>query len=502
VTLRHRLLLSLVLTMVPLAVGAIWLRYRVDRRAGEQAFGDLVVERVEAWGREACEADPGRPPGRGRGRFRRIGPDGFPPGVLGDERIPFREGRRPRWSPRFPFRMFSYDAGYRPADPSAPPFPPALRRALEGGETLASTDTAGVGGERHVLVALRTGWDSGPCALVLARGIQPIPGPPLPGLLASVGALAGAFLVAVWIAAGPVVRRIRELTAAVSRSSATRYERPVPVTGDDEIGELARAFNGAATQIREHVGRVEARERTLRSFVADTTHDVMLPLTVLQGHLAALRRAAQDGRCDAEAVQAASEEAHYLASLVHNLGAAAKLEAGEPYVESHPVNLNELVERVADRHRPVAGPRAIEVNSAVPDPPLWTSGDVTLIEQAVSNVVHNAVRYNRPGGHVAIVLEPGGAGRFRLRVLDDGPGVPESELGRLSERRYRTDEARSRHAGGQGLGLSITREVAERHGFAMRIGRSEAGGLEVELSGASGAPGAPASTAREPEHRA
>jgi signal transduction histidine kinase len=258
----------------------------------------------------------------------------------------------------------------------------------------------------------------------------------------------------------------------------------VPVKGDDEIAELGRAFNQAAAEIREHVSRVEARERTLRSFVADTTHDVMLPLTVLQGHLAALRRAAGDGRCDADAVQAASEEAHYLASLVHNLGAAAKLETGGPYVESHPLNLNELVDRVAGRHRPVAAPRSIEVNVAVPDPALWTSGDVTLIEQAVSNVVHNAVRYNRPGGHVAVVLEPAGSDRFRLRVLDDGPGVPDSELGRLTERRYRTDEARSRHAGGQGLGLSITREVAERHGFDLRVRRSEAGGLEVELAGA------------------
>jgi signal transduction histidine kinase len=310
------------------------------------------------------------------------------------------------------------------------------------------------------------------------------------GLVASAAALAGAFLGAVWVAAGPVVRRLRGLTAAVGQAAAAHYARPLEVAGRDEIAALARAFNDAAAEVRDHVARVEAREQTLRSFVANTTHDVMLPLTVLQGYLAALRQSSQEGRCDADVVQSASEEAHYLASLVHNLGAAAKLEAGEPHVERHAVNLNALVERAAGRHRPIAAPRDIEVNTAVPERQLVATGDVTLIEQAVSNLIHNAVRYNQPGGHVAVVLEPaasadgsGDNGRFRLRVFDDGPGVPEELYGRLAEPHYRADDARTRSPGGQGLGLSIARQVADRHGFTMDIRRSEAGGLEVELAG-------------------
>ena len=87
-----------------------------------------------------------------------------------------------------------------------------------------------------------------------------------------------------------------------------------------------------------------------------------------------------------------------------------------------------------------------------------------------------------PGGHVAVVLEPDGD-RFRLRVLDDGPGVPDDALARLTERSYRADDARTRSPGGQGLGLSIAREVAQRHGFETTLRRSDAGGLEVELQG-------------------
>jgi two-component system, OmpR family, sensor histidine kinase BaeS len=119
---------------------------------------------------------------------------------------------------------------------------------------------------------------------------------------------------------------------------------------------------------------------------------------------------------------------------------------------------------------------------------------VTLIEQAVSNVIHNAVRYNHAGGHVAVVLEPIEGQRFRLTVIDDGPGVSDEDLRRLGERRYRANEARTRSPGGQGLGLSIAREVAARHGVDMQIRRSEAGGLQVQLEGSLSAPDDPVPT--------
>ncbi len=474
-SLRRRLIFTLLATAVPLVGLGVWLRVEGSRRAWQQAYREFAAARVDQWGREACEAEPDDPPERSaRRRPRPDGPEVSPEAQRWAE-------RRRRGAPRIGLRLHAYDGSFAPADPEAPPFPPALKAALAGPEDIALTETTGESGRRLVAIGLRTGWEGGPCAFVLAQGPHP-PDPPLAGLLTTAALLATAFLVAVWVISGSAVRRIRALTEAVRRSSATHYETPVGPQGSDEIGELAGAFDEATAQVRAHVARVESREATLRSFVANTTHDVMLPLTVLQGHLAALQRVAAEGRSDAALVQDASEEAHYMASLVHNLGAAAKLEAGEPHVERHPVNLNEIVERAVARHRPIASPRQIEIGSAVPEGPLWTLGDVTLIEQAVSNVVHNAVRYNNEGGHVAVVLEPV-EGRFRLRVFDDGPGVPDEALARLTERSYRADDARTRSPGGQGLGLSIAREVAQRHGFEMTLRRSEAGGLEAEFQG-------------------
>jgi signal transduction histidine kinase len=206
-------------------------------------------------------------------------------------------------------------------------------------------------------------------------------------------------------------------------------------------------------------------------------------LTVLQGHLTRMRNELARGTVpERETVREALEESHYLASLVQNLGAAAKLEGGEPQVRTDPFSWNALVERVILRHKTIAAEKGVELDYAVPAEDVRAQGDVTLVEQALSNVVHNAVRYNKSGGHVAVLLEAKD-GRFSVRAFDDGPGVPERELARIAERSYRTDAARARHPDGMGLGLSIAKDVAERHGFELTLKKSDAGGLEVEICG-------------------
>jgi two-component system sensor histidine kinase BaeS len=124
----------------------------------------------------------------------------------------------------------------------------------------------------------------------------------------------------------------------------------------------------------------------------------------------------------------------------------------------------------------------VEIESATPAEPVAALADLTLLEQAVSNLVYNAIRHNRPGGHAALILDDD-QGRFRLRVIDDGPGISEDELAHLVTRGFRGNDARTRVPGGQGLGLDIAHRVAQLHGFALAFRRSEYGGLEAELAG-------------------
>jgi signal transduction histidine kinase len=482
-TLRRRLALTVVLAAGPLVGGVLWLRSELQRRAVEDGMRESLQARMEAGGRERCEEDPAAFGGRGfRGRGRgesEAAPDDRPP------RFP----RRRRFWGAPPF---AYDAEFRASHPEAPALSPRLQRALRSGDEVASERRDG-----GLMVAVRMPWDDGPCAVLAMFRPLPMVAETAPGLLWSAAALCAGFLAAVWIASGPVVRRIRALADDVRRSAAARYETPVAVAGNDEVTALARAFNEAGREVRAHLSEVEEREATLRRFVADTTHDVMLPLTVLQGHLDQLRKEAPAAGEQARRVGAAAEEAHYIGSLLQNLSAAAKLET-RGAVERHPFDLSALVERVVERHRPLAAAGGVAVDHAVPEAPLWSEGDVTLVEQAAGNVVHNAIRHNRRGGRVAVVLDEDGDQRFVLRVEDDGPGVSADQLAQLGERRFRTVEARQRHPEGLGLGLSIARDVAERHGFTLSFAAGSPTGLVVELRGITRPPEAAGGPAGDP----
>lgn len=298
-------------------------------------------------------------------------------------------------------------------------------------------------------------------------------------------ALTGAFVIVALVAAAPIVARIRQLTEEVSGSAAEGYTIAVQAKGRDEIGKLARAFNDAGANVRKQLERTAESEAGLRSFVANTTHDVMIPLTVLQGHLTSLGNKLGNAASETRSlVVAAANEAHYLGSILSNLSAVSKLEGADYVMRTDDIDLGELVERVAQRHLPIARTRKISVEHAVPPTHTCARGDVTLLEQAVSNVTHNAVRYNEEGGNVAIILDVTGDNRrFRLRVIDDGPGISDEELRLLPERRFRGDEARTRNPDGLGLGLHIARDVAAQHSFEFELRHSEFGGLEVEFAG-------------------
>ncbi len=455
--LRTRIALTALAAFVPLAA-ALGVLFAI---AGARVVETLVTQyayAVAAASRAACAAAPER--------FG--GPIDFDDGI---GTPPFARG----------LEVHAYDASGRPSRASAPALSPALLASLQAGAPHASRRGDGL----EVLVG---GGATGPCAYLLFRRPaggrfgSPIAVPAVLALLCSLVILA-----VVLASLGPIVRRIRRLRDEVRASAAAGYRQPITTTGNDELAELATAFADSGRQIASHLDAQERRERTLREFVASTSHDVMLPLTVLQGHLAALR----DGTATqntAATLEAAMQESDYIASLLRNLEAAAKLDAGEPAVARDPIALSPLVARVISRHAPLARRRAVDLVHAVPEESPVAIGDLTLVEQAISNLVQNAVLHNHAGGHVAVILEMLDAHRFRISIKDDGPGIPSDALARVLERGARGDAARTRHPHGSGLGLSIAARVAAAHAWSFDLRPGADGGLEVELTGAVTAP--------------
>lgn len=487
--LRHRMLSTLALLAVPMIAGTTWARYRFEWRELERAlltFGE--IEMIDRDGLERCRANPAEfllPPGarperpRGReGANRWEGPPRPPRQVNGP--VP---GRRPESKTRTnmlgmgaSLRLHAYRADFLSDNPRSPPFPKELRAGLEAG----ADKTSGRLSRNQDLFAVgwRTPWSDGPAAVIListARVPELFRGP----MLGAIVALTCALLAAVWLAMGPLIGRTRKLATAVRRVEKLDDFEPIPEEGSDELTDLTRAFNAAGASLRQAVGTANQREASLRTFVENTAHDVGTPLTVLQGHLAQLAENGQSG----EEVLRAMEEAQYIGAMLANLSTVARLEDVEMPLRQDKVDLKALCLRVLARHQTIASEKNIELEHALPQAEVTVLGEMTLLEQAVSNLVHNAVSHGQPGGHATLHLQLGPADSFQLRVLDDGPGIDSQTLQNLTARRWRSEDARRRHPNGRGLGLSIADDVAKRHDFDLKLSKSEAGGLEVTISG-------------------
>jgi signal transduction histidine kinase len=477
VRLRTRIVVTTLLVAVPMVIVMAWVKTLFVEQAAATALSQGVVEFMKRGGRAVCERTPAT------WQVQRM-PIALPSGeVRADPPIMFPLPQSVADGVHVgPVGTFAYDADFVASNPGAPVIDPELRERI-GREDVATRSVAGQ--PRFIEVLVRMPWRDGPCAMVLLRRPELRPDESWLELLplrvwAPVLVLA---VVAVVVGLGPAVRRIRQLTEEVRVTASASYQPTISVRGADEIGDLARAFRDAAREIRSRMEAQVRREHTLREFLDNTTHDVMTPLTVLQGHLAAMAAHAPEAPEQLARINAAMDEAHYMASLIHNLSLAAKLEAGEPDLSRETIDLNALIERVVARHQPIARNHDVSLEHATPDVRVIVSGDVTFVEQAVSNLALNALQHVEPGGHVALTLDRVEPDRFAIRIVDDGPGMPASELDGVLERGRRGNQARTRAPNGRGLGLDIVHRVVRVHGWELTLATSEPHGLSVTITG-------------------
>jgi signal transduction histidine kinase len=204
-----------------------------------------------------------------------------------------------------------------------------------------------------------------------------------------------------------------------------------------------------------------------RNFVVNASHELKTPVTSIQTLAEALEVTI---RRDPDRVPALVSrlggEAARLARLVHDLLDLRRLEERGP-LERVPVDLAELIRQTVANLVDRADAQQVEVAVDAPDH-AYVAGVPGDLELIVKNLVANGVQYNRPGGSVEVSLHPD-VGDQVIVVRDTGIGIPHQDLGRVFERFYRVDTARSRETGGTGLGLSIVRHAVERHGGTIRV---------------------------------
>ncbi|MBB3189499.1 ATP-binding protein [Halomonas cerina] len=261
-------------------------------------------------------------------------------------------------------------------------------------------------------------------------------------------------------------RRTRGMALATRRLTEGDYSIRLAERGQDELSSLARDFNVLAATLE---ASREARSR----WVSDIAHELRTPLAVLRGEIEAM----QDGirPLDQDNLHSLAQEVGQLERLVADLRLLSQSDAGALEVQLAPLD---LAESLAARLEEAAGWLADSGITPTQEiiGPAMVRGDTQRLRQLWNNLLDNTCAYTRAPGRLRVRLERQ-ADEVRVRWEDSAPGVPESELPRLTERLYRVEGSRSRASGGSGLGLSIATALARAHGARMEASHSPLGGL-------------------------
>jgi len=220
--------------------------------------------------------------------------------------------------------------------------------------------------------------------------------------------------------------------------------------------------------------------RNQQRFIGDAAHELRTPLTLLRADAEVLLRSREQlSPEDAELLEDIVTETDRMSTLATSMLTLARLDNNSTHREHEVINLKNIAVAGVRRVQALADQSGIRLQVESHDTAL-VIGDPTLLEQAVLVLLDNAIKYNRQGGRVTISTEVKDTNAF-LKVSDTGIGIAAEHLPHLGERFYRVDKARSREAGGSGLGLSIARSIAEAHGGDLALSSVPDQGTTVTL---------------------
>jgi signal transduction histidine kinase len=279
------------------------------------------------------------------------------------------------------------------------------------------------------------------------------------------GALIAA-LIASLVLARQLTRPLAHMETATRAIASGDLGRRVPVTSADEIGRLADSINHMASDL----ARLEAARR---EFIAKISHDLRTPLTAIKGFVINLQDMAPESM--QSALVTIDEQTDRLVRLVNDLLALSRLQRGELRLERTSVDLARLARSTAGLVEPKAQRLGLAVRLDLPTQLPPVEGDPDRLQQAVLNLLDNALRFAPAGSTVQVSLAVG-EGEIILRVLDDGRGLTADELEHAFEPYYRGA------GGGAGLGLTIAREIVLAHSGRIWLRPRPEGGAEVGFS--------------------
>ena len=255
---------------------------------------------------------------------------------------------------------------------------------------------------------------------------------------------------------GRSLRPLRRITESAREiTDGSDLSRRIQLSpGRDEVHELADTFN-------DMMGRLERSFDAERQFTSDASHELRTPVTVILAECEMAEKMPEDTEAVQESVTEIHKQARKMSELIGKLLAYTRLEQGTRRIDREELDLSGLVEDVCEEQRTVAA-RNIRIECEASHDVL-VNGDVALLISLVQNLVTNAVKYGKDGGHVWVKVYSEGS-KACVSVRDDGIGIGEEDLVCIWNRFYQADRSRSDESRGIGLGLSLAQQIARLHG--------------------------------------
>ena len=276
----------------------------------------------------------------------------------------------------------------------------------------------------------------------------------------------------------PAQARLRAVEDAARRFGEGDLSARAPEIGGDEVAAVATAFNRMAADLAARQAQLVEADRARRQLLADVSHELMTPLTAIRGYAETLAMpqftpASKEGQ---RAVKVIHEEGVRIERLVKDLLDLARFEAGGISLALENVDVDEIFERVSERHAQAAQEKGVTIAIVPHDEDIRLVGDPHRLEQAVQNLAANALRHTPPGGSIRLAAARDGA-HVKLMVTDTGVGIPQEHLPHVFDRFYKADQSRMQPGhrslgeggSGSGLGLSIVKAIVERHGGSVSV---------------------------------
>ncbi|GHI00803.1 two-component sensor histidine kinase [Neobacillus kokaensis] len=268
-----------------------------------------------------------------------------------------------------------------------------------------------------------------------------------------------------------LIKPLKEMETISRKMSQGDFSKRIEVLQTDEVGNLAASFNTLASSLEEV-------DQKRREFLQNVSHELRTPLSYMKGYTEAiLDGVAGDREAARRYVSIIHNETERMQRLVHDLLDLAQLEDDSYPMKDEPLPFAQLISEVAERFELSARQKEIQLVQNLDDE-IIVNGDSDRLEQVVSNLLDNAIRYTPEGKPIRITLTKEGTFAV-LMIQDSGPGISKKDLPKVVERFYRVDRARSRKEGGTGLGLAIVFQIIKKHNGELNIESEEGSSTTV-----------------------